>query len=315
LIRFLQLRPAGLPRRGLALLGLAALFFLVARASGAGWVVVLLCAEAAVLGLATLWPIVTLLRVRVELVDSPRDATARSTVIFRVRVSRAGSGVRLRLVLGDQAGGWVAAVGTCQGEVLGNPPRRGIVTSGTAELEGAGPLGLVTWLRRVSLDFRAPMEVGPIPTPVRLDEAVNNGSGAANALFRGGPGLDSVRGVRPYAAGDPIRLVHWPATARLGEVMVKEMEDPDAPELVIAVDLRGEPDRTEAAASVAAGLAGSGLRAGLTVSLLTAEGSGPRVGPVSSAVQVGRRLARAVADAPPPEPASAGTRTVRVTAS
>jgi uncharacterized protein (DUF58 family) len=311
----LQIRPAGLPRRGLALLALAGLFFLVARASGAGWVVVLLCALVAVVGLATVWPVVTLLRARVALVDSPRDATARSMVSFSVRVSRAGSGVRLRLVIDDQPGEWVAAVGICQGDVVATPPRRGIVTSATAELEGAGPLGLVTWLRRVALAFPAPMEVGPVPTPTPLEEAVGIGRGAVDTFSRDGPGHDSVRGVRPYAAGDPIRLVHWPATARWGEVMVKEMEDPDAPELVIAVDLRGEPDRTEAAASVAAGLAGSGLRAGLNVSLLTAERSGPRVGPVFNVVQVGRRLARAVADAPPAEPVSAGTRTVRVTAS
>jgi uncharacterized protein (DUF58 family) len=127
-------------------------------------------------------------------------------------------------------------------------------------------------------------------------------------------GHDTLRGVRAYAAGDPIRIVHWPATARWGEVMVKELEDPSAVELMIVVDLRGQPDRTEAAASVAAGLARAGLNAGLAVSLLTAERAGPRAGPVDNAAQAGRRLARAVADAPPAEPPTGAPRVVRVTA-
>ena len=127
-------------------------------------------------------------------------------------------------------------------------------------------------------------------------------------------GDDTVRGVRDYATGDPIRIVHWPATARWGELMVKELEDPTAPEIVISVDLRGQPDRTEAAASLAAGLARAGLQVGLAVSLLTAETGGPRAGPVSTPVQAGRRLARAVADGAPPEPPAGVAQVVRVTA-
>ena len=36
-------------------------------------------------------------------------------------------------------------------------------------------------------------------------------------------------GVRPYVAGDPMRRIHWPTTARRGELIVKEFEqDPQA---------------------------------------------------------------------------------------
>jgi uncharacterized protein (DUF58 family) len=309
-----RLWPARPPRRGLALLALAAALALVGRASGAGWVVVLLCAVAAVVVLATVWPVVTLIRARVELVGSPRDATAGLPATFEVLIRRAGSGVRVRLVLGGKRGGWRAAVGTCHGDVVAVPPARGIVTWVTAELDGAGPLGLVTWRRRVALHLAAPLEVGPAPAAVGLGEFVGLGIGASNAAARDTTGHDTVRGVRAYASGDPIRIIHWPATARWGELMVKEMEDPTARELVIVVDLRGQPDRTESAASIAAGLARAGLNAGLTVSLLTAEAAGPRSGPVSSGVHAGRRLARAVADAPPPEPRHGVSSVVRVTA-
>jgi uncharacterized protein (DUF58 family) len=288
---------------------------LVSRASGAGWVVVLVCCVASVLVVGTAWPIATLARAEVELLASPRDTTAGSPTTFFVLVRRAGSGVRLRLVIGGEAGEWVAALKTCQGEAVAVPSTRGVVTSVTAELQAAGPVGLVSWRRRIALALVAPLEVGPAPAVVQLDELVGGGTGAVDGADRSAVGHDTVRGVRAYATGDPIRIVHWPATARWGEVMVKEMEDPTAPELVIIVDLRGRPDRTEAAASRAAGLARAGLEVGLAVSLHTAEAAGPRSGDVSSPVQAGRRLARAVADARPAEPPPGARRVVRVTAS
>jgi uncharacterized protein (DUF58 family) len=158
------------------------------------------------------------------------------------------------------------------------------------------------------------MEVGPAPAFVTLEDLAGIGPCPAEALLSGSTGDDTLRGIRPYTAGDAVRIVHWPATARWGEVMVKELEDLATQEFVVAVDLRGDPDRTEEAASYAAGLAGAGLRAGVPVSLLTAEESGPRAGRVTSLVHIGRRLARAVATAPPPEPSGTRGTVIRVVA-
>ncbi len=299
-----SLRPATLPRRGFILLGLVVAFYFIARASGAGWVVVLLCGEAPVVLLAAIWPVITLARVRVEVLSNQRDATAGSPATFAVGVRRAGSGVRVRLTIGDRSSGWVAAIGTNQGDMTATPPARGIVTSLTARVEGAGPLGLVPWVRRIHLDLPVPMEVGPVPAAVASDDLAGLWT-IADEASTSSAGQDTIRGVRPYAFGDPIRLVHWPATARLGDMMVKELEGPEAPEVAIVVDLRGDPDRVEAAASLAAGMAVAGLRAGLSVTLLTAERNGPCAAGVTSPTLVGRRLARAVSDAAPPSPAGA----------
>jgi uncharacterized protein (DUF58 family) len=312
--RTLPLRPAGVPRRGLALLGLVAALFFVARASGAGWVVVLLCLEGGLVAVAAVWPVATLLRVAVEVTASPRDATVGSAAAFSVRVRRAGSGVRVRLRLGDRPGGWAAAVGTGHGAVRVTPAHRGVVNGVTAEVEASGPLGLVPWRRRVPIALTAAVEVAPAPLEVTLDDLPGSGDGDGEASAPRGAGHDIVRGVRPYLPGDPIRVVHWPATARWGDVMVKELDVPFASAMFIVADLRGDPDRTEAAASMAAGVAGAALRAGYRVSLLTAEKGGPRAGSIASPLEAGRRLARAVADAAPPEPPSDGGTVVRVTA-
>jgi uncharacterized protein (DUF58 family) len=311
------LRPAGFPGRAVTLGGLVVAFFFVARATGAGWVVVLLCAQAALVVIGTIWPAVTVGRVRVELLSSPRDATAGAPATFGLVVRRAGGGVRIRLNLGGNTSGWLAAAGTCRGDTAVAPPRRGIVTAVTAELNGAGPLGLMPWSRRLVLALKQRLDVGPVPASVGVDELAGLAAGADNGRSQGSPGHDSFKGIRMYAPGDPIRRVHWPATARWGELMVKEMEDPAAAELHIVVDLRGEPDRTEQAASLAAGLAGAALGFGVAVRLFTAEATGPQLGAVRTPVEVGRRLARALADttATPPSPSSLSSSSSSVDAS
>jgi uncharacterized protein (DUF58 family) len=275
----------------------------------------LLCAQAALVLIGTVWPAVTVGRVGVELLSSPRDATAGGLATFGLAVSRAGGGVGIRLRLDGNSGGWLAAAGSSRGEATVAPRRRGIVLMVMAEISGAGPLGLMAWSRRVVLPLQQPLDVGPLPAAVGVDQLTGWTATADNARWQGSIGDDSFKGIRAYTPGDPIRIVHWPATARWGELMVKEMEDPAAAALDIVVDLRGQPDHTEQAASVAAGLAGAALRAGAVVRLLTAEATGPQIGPVRTPVEVGRRLARAVADAAPPSVSgSASGETVRVSA-
>jgi len=183
------------------------------------------------------------------------------------------------------------------------PLRRGVVESVVVEVRSGAPLGLVWWRRRIAVPLGRAMAVGPFPLDVRSPAPEGRQVDGQQAA-RSAPTLaDSVRSVRDYVAGDPIKLVHWAATARMGELMVKELESPVAPTLVLGVDLRGgSEDAVEHAAAHAAGVALAALRDGVPVVLLTAEATGPRSGPVSSALEVGRRLAYAVAGPLPATP-------------
>jgi uncharacterized protein (DUF58 family) len=107
-------------------------------------------------------------------------------------------------------------------------------------------------------------------------------------------------------------MVHWPSTARTGELMVREMEAPDAPHLVLSVDLGGGGNVAEAIASRAAGLGRAALRSGLPLTLLTAESDGPRAGRVATALDLGRRLAKATTGTPASGPLPAGAVVVAV---
>jgi uncharacterized protein (DUF58 family) len=283
--------------------------FLIARTSGAGWVMVVLSGLLATLAVGVVWPALLLRSVRVS-VSGPRDATVGRPA--RLRVDVAGWHQQLKVRVLVPSGEWTAVAVPAAGDVTVVPARRGVVHEAAVELRGAGPLGLVWWTRRGPVGLEHPIEVGPVPDePARLPRAAAGGAGGEP---RTGAGLDVVRTVREYVPGDPARLVHWPVSARHGSLVVKELDDPASRRLVIVVDLRGEDDAAEDAASRAAGLAVRALREGLAVTMATAEVGETRTAAVKTRLDVSRRLARTVAGAPPEGPFPPGVEVVRVAA-
>ncbi len=100
------------------------------------------------------------------------------------------------------------------------------------------PFGLARG--EVQLRERAALLVHP--RVVELGALFSDGAGAAwggrRLLLRRTAGFD-VHSVREYEHGDSLRRVHWPSTARRGELMVKELED--SPREEVAVVLDGAP--------------------------------------------------------------------------
>jgi uncharacterized protein (DUF58 family) len=96
-----------------------------------------------------------------------------------------------------------------------------------------------------------------------------------STVTRLGSGLSTVR---RYDEGDDLRLVHWKTTARVGELMVREGGDPEAPEsrsTTVVLDTRqsvhGE-ESFDAAVGVATSVLGSGFAVGSTARLVTTGG-------------------------------------------
>lgn len=302
-------RPIRLSGPSVVVAVVGAALFGVARTTGSGWLLVLLSVLAAVLVAGAVAPAMALRSVVLD-VTGPSDATATRPMPIEVTVRRAWlGGLLLRPV--SPAGGEVFADGVGAGTVQATPGRRGVLRVARFELRSGAPFGLVTWRRRVDVALPVPVHVAPLPIDVPrppFSHAGGNGIDATGA--RAGEDA-AVRSARAYEVGDPLRLVHWPATARTGELMVKQLEAPASPALAIVVDLRGDAER---AASWAAGLGRDALADGLHVTLLTVEPEGPVAAPVRSVRELGRRLARAVGGAPPPEgPVPDGAHVVRVT--
>ena len=270
--------------------------FGVARTTGSGWLVVLLAGIGAVALLAFVLPAPAALRVRVG-VDAPADATVGRPVQVTLDVSGATRPLLVRVRESD--GEWTSVAPPTRGRLDATPARRGIVRVLTVDVRCAAPLGLVWWGRSIGVTLDRPIEVGPRPAEVDAPPPTGADGVGHDARLAYGHGDDLVRGVRDYQHGDPIRTVHWPATARHGHLMVRELEAATAPPLTIAVDLGPVAGgAAERAASLAAGVALAGLRAGLPVTLLTVEDGGPVRGRVGTPAEVSRRLARAVTGDP-----------------
>jgi uncharacterized protein (DUF58 family) len=281
------------------LTGFAVALLLVASTTGAGWTVVVVCCVAATIAAGTAWPALAIRRVSVTVVMAA-DATAGRDVTGTLAVEGTRSPLRVRLA--TPPGPWVGAVPPVTGEVTAVPERRGVIPAVEVDVEVAAPLGLMWWRRHLRVPLDRPLEVAPAP----LEEPIATTELAAR------PGGEAVRSLREYRPGDPARLVHWPSTAKRGQLVVKELEEPDRPGVVLQVDLRGDPVTAEQTAGRAMGAALGALRAGLSVTLLTAEAGGPRAGIVRTPIEAGRRLARATDAAPPDGPVPDGVAVIRI---
>ncbi len=114
-------------------------------------------------------------------------------------------------------------------------PRRGVYPIGPLRVGIADPFGLA----RVDRDVGTAHEVVVTPRVTPLDTALGSAAsvdGVLNGLqLRTHPNSDELI-AREYRYGDPLRRVNWAATARRGELMVREEEQRGDPEARIILD-------------------------------------------------------------------------------
>ncbi|WP_238165488.1 DUF58 domain-containing protein [Kribbella caucasensis] len=153
--------------------------------------------------------------------------------------------------------------------------RRGRIAVGPLTLERRDPLGLAR--NSLATGEVATLWVHPRRHPTRTVVA-----GRPRHHHVGRTADDSLRGsadlrdVRPYVVGDEVRHLHWKATARTGQLMVRDYVDPDQPRLTVLLDTRSEtlPEATfEEAAEVAASILFAASMAGHRCRLLTSAGA------------------------------------------
>ena len=296
----MQAQPGGWTRETRATVGtggaliLAGLAWTAWRATGSRLAVFVCFAALLALVLDLVLAVVTTRRVRATVEATPTDAFVGDTVTFTLSVTGPSLPFRIRTVpVGDP----LVATPPASGRLVGQADRRELVTELEVEVTSSGLSGLVTCARRQRVPLPRPMAVGPRPLapPHPFPELFGTwGDGRPRPAAVG----DVVRGVRDYVPGDPVRRVHWPSTARRGDLVVKEVEEPGAPRLVVVLDLGGGAAAGEAAAARAAWYAYEALRRGYEVVLATAEPGGPVTGRIGPPTDVNQRLARAVRGRP-----------------
>ncbi|TNM63244.1 DUF58 domain-containing protein [Streptomyces sp. NP160] len=163
------------------------------------------------------------------------------------------------------------------------PPRRGHHRLGPLRVRVTDPLGLCELPARSG--GRDDVLVLPATEPVPGATSLLTGQGGDDV--GGGAGVAAgERGMstREYRPGDDVRRVHWRSTARRGELMVRQDEQPRQRRGAVVLDRRpgafGEPgaDAFERAVSAAASLAVSLHDAGAAVHLELGPPSVPLAG-------------------------------------
>lgn len=278
------------------IVGLSAAFLIASRTTGAGWLTILIAIGLALLGVGIVAPVLSIRQVAIA-ASAPQDAVVGRP--FDLDISAIGPLQFARIRTTEPTSGWTGLQVPAEGGLQATATRRGIIDAITCEIATASPVGLVWVTRQFSIQLATPIAVAPRVEPTSLSVSTANPADGSQAPgSRSGVG-ETVRSIRDYRPGDPLRMIHWPATARMDELVVKELESPDAPHLTIRLDLNCPDLEAEQRASLAYGHVQRGLSAGVPVQLLTAERSGPHRGYVGSMLEAGRRLAYASAGRPP----------------
>jgi uncharacterized protein (DUF58 family) len=113
---------------------------------------------------------------------------------------------------------------------------RGRYRLGPGRLLALDPLGLTR--AEIAVDHESTLTVRPrVPELETLfTETGAWGEGGRRALVRRPSGLEP-HGVREYQEGEPLRAVHWPTSARRGDLMVRELEDAPRDSIAVVLDV------------------------------------------------------------------------------
>ena len=270
----------------------------VAHSSGSGWVQAIGALLAAVLLTGLVMPAVPAHRAVVTCTASPSDGEAGAPLTLTLSANGPVR-IRPRYPAGTAAPAGGRPHGTRTVDVELVPDRRGTLETVTVEVASCAPFGILWWAREVAVALPRPLYVAP--RPGRAEQLQTDGDRASGeaaawvAAIAGEP-----RGVRPYRAGDARHSVHWPATSHTGTLMVREVERQTDDPLVIDLVLPADPLEAEAVTERMMTTIARELAVGRPVILGTREVDGHVARMVLDRIDLGRRLARAVA--PPAAP-------------
>lgn len=271
--------------------------------SGSPWLWVLAAGLLATSALDGVWSWWAMRSVEIE-VDARGDGQVATPLSVHVSVRRPHAPVRVRASSVGMVGGRtvpamstaVGLVGPASGDLSITVGQRGRIGTVWFDVVCTAPLGLVGVRRVVVAELATPVAVGPDPWPAPV---VHSASGQARAEPAAGRATELTRGIRPLVTGDGHRIVHWPATARAGRLMVREFDVPQPSTTVVVVDLGPTPGAVaEQLARVAARWTGDQLSTHHVVELVTRTDGGEHRALVRDGADLNCRLADAVCGAP-----------------
>lgn len=155
---------------------------------------------------------------------------------------------------------------------------RGVFAIGPMTGDLLDPFGMAR--RRITLASLSELVIYPAVEPLgaRADRRGRISDADAPRSSLRSPAGGEFAGLRAYRQGDDLRRVHWPSTARTGQIMIRQHEVAGQGRVTVGIDASSSshPDAAvfEAAVSAAASLLVSGATRGSSVRLVTATEAG-----------------------------------------
>ena len=205
-----------------------------------------------------------------EPVFATTPVTLKTKIINRKRFISSLS-FRLNLPVNGTEGIYIERIGpgeTREYTLRLNFPRRGMYDLADTTIRSEFPFIFFSFVRRAVVERR--ILVYPRIYDVSGEAAGFVADVSGPFRPRPGPGEDLFK-LRPFRYGDELRSIHWKATARAGEVVVKEFSMSEPEKVTVFLDdLRhcGE-EQFEKAVSFTASIAAELLNSGFAVRLVT----------------------------------------------
>src|SRR3954447_1601217 len=205
---------------------------------------------------------------RVELIV--RNAGSRRTPVFGLRDPFDGGRRQARFLVSPLSPGESA-----RAAYRLPTERRGIFTLGPLEASVTDPFGLAARTLRVAgpSELTVYPHIDPIaPLPhTRGDDPLSGADHPTGVALSG----EDFYALRAYEVGDDLRRVHWPSTARLDELMIRQNEMPWQSRVTVLLDVRRRAhsgESFEMAVSAAASIVAACWQRGSLVRLVTTDG-------------------------------------------
>src|SRR3954469_3684002 len=205
---------------------------------------------------------------RVELIV--RNAGSRRTPVFGLRDPFDGGRRQARFLVSPLSPGESA-----RAAYRLPTERRGIFTLGPLEASVTDPFGLASRTLRAApaSELTVYPHIDPIaPLPhTRGDDPLSGADHPTGVALSG----EDFYALRAYEVGDDLRRVHWPSTARLDELMIRQNEMPWQARVTVLLDVRHRAhsgESFELAVSAAASIVAASWQRGWLVRLVTTDG-------------------------------------------
>jgi uncharacterized protein (DUF58 family) len=177
---------------------------------------------------------------------SPNEPTSGDDLVITFRVTSDSQIPGLQVTLPNATGDLGARDETIEFASLGSlqqraarstpqPARRGVHHLPALWAQAEDPLGLAHTRRRLG----EPLDLTVYPKLTDLRScALFADLGMRRGLGRRGivRGASEFRGIRPHNPGEPLSRIDWKSTAKTGNLMLREMDDPASGDLTVLLD-------------------------------------------------------------------------------